>query len=467
MNTFQDDNGLEYSASTRNSVTRFDELVSSFMGYRPEAGRQLKALLEADSDMPMALCMKGYFAKMMGLRKLHGRAQGLADQLSADNRADTFNHRESLHVEALGAWCSGDLDRTVRIWEDILLRYPQDCIALRLAYFNHFYSGDGRRMRDSVARVLPFWEPSHPRYGYILGLYAFALEECGEYALAERHGRQAVEINPTDAWAVHAVAHVMEAQERHQEGIDWLAGLEPHWSTANNFRFHLYWHQCLYHLDKGEYDAALDIHDRLLVSDLDSDFYLDLCNAASLLWRLELHGVEIEGRWEVLLEAARRRIEDRDLVFASLHYLMVLIAAGGRKSGDAWMDNFRQWAASGDTQGRVMLRVGTALATAMRDLRQGRPDRAYETFSRIRYEVDLIGGSVAQRDLFGMLLIEAASRAECHHETRALCAERVALRPRSRWTWLRYSQALHATRDRVRAKEAADHAMRLHPDHHR
>src|SRR5690606_16865216 len=117
----------------------------------------------------------------------------------------------------------------------------QDGLALRLAHFTHFYSGDPRRMRDSVARILPLWSSDHRDYGFLLGMYAFGLEENGEYAKAEDFGRRAVERNPADAWSVHAVAHVLEMTGRSAEGIEWVNGLEKSWSTVNNFRFHLYW----------------------------------------------------------------------------------------------------------------------------------------------------------------------------------------------------------------------------------
>ncbi len=441
MEIYSDNHGLEYSASSSSSIDQFENLVLSFMGYRTDVGAKLKALLAEDPNMPMGLCMKGYLAKMMGLKALHPRALKIVETLS-ENKFKQLHHRESLHIEALKAWCSGDLKKTADTWEEILLYYPLDSIALRLAYFNHFYSGDAQRMRDSLIRVLPFWDSTHPHYGYVLGLYSFALEECGDFIQAEKIGREAVTINPEDAWSVHAVAHVMESQERHQEGVEWLLGLEKDWTTVNNFRFHLYWHQCLFMLEQGEYQSVLDLYDRLLVSDLDSDFYLDLCNAASLLWRLELHGVKIGERWKVLVEAAERRIEDRDLVFASLHYLMVLVAAGTDQSISRMMDEFQQWANSQETQGWVMRRVGIALANVLIDIRQGRPNQAFQNLFGIRYEIDLIGGSIAQRDLFNMMLLDVAGKASQHVAMRALGTERVTLRPGSRWARIQHDQAL-------------------------
>ena len=50
----------------------------------------------------------------------------------------------------------------------------------------------------------------------------FGLEECGDYDAAFRMGSQALERNPLDAWATHAVAHVYEMQTRQQEGVTFL-----------------------------------------------------------------------------------------------------------------------------------------------------------------------------------------------------------------------------------------------------
>src|SRR5512134_2175914 len=69
-------------------------------------------------------------------------------------------------------------------------------------------------------------------YSYVLGMHAFGLEECNQYAEAEVTGRRALDLVPTDGWAVHAVTHVMEMQGRIDEGIGWLTSREADWATA-------------------------------------------------------------------------------------------------------------------------------------------------------------------------------------------------------------------------------------------
>jgi len=73
-----------------------------------------------------------------------------------------------------------------------------------------------------------------------------------DYARAEEIGRRAVTLNPTDAWASHAVAHVMEMNARLGEGIAWLEEGSRYWAPYNGFVYHNCWHLALYHLDRGD-----------------------------------------------------------------------------------------------------------------------------------------------------------------------------------------------------------------------
>jgi tetratricopeptide (TPR) repeat protein len=337
MTNYNDSQGMAYSAASAASVQRFETLIPTFMGFRREMMKQLAGILEADPEMPMANCAKGYFMKMSGASELTPIANqqlALMDTMAAAGR---LNPREQMHRHALGQWCDGDMDGATETWEQILLSHPLDGLALRLAHFTHFYSGDGRKIRDSMARALPQWPEDHACYGYLLGMYGFGLEEAGDYAKAEHFGRRAVEINPEDAWSVHSVAHCMEMTERHAEGIEWTRALEPSWSRVNNFRYHLHWHRGLYHLERREFDEVLDLYDNHFGRDVDTPYYLDMVNATSMLWRLEMFGADVGGRWQVLADIARKRIPDDELIFVSLHYLMALVSAGGEADIDAMM----------------------------------------------------------------------------------------------------------------------------------
>src|SRR5258708_26689915 len=242
--------------------------------------------------------------------------------------------REPPNVEAVDAWAPGELDRSVEIWETILADHPTAELALGLAHFKYFCLGRARDMVASVERVVPRWGRDLPGWGAVLSCRCFAHEECGDYATAEAAGRAAVELDPADLWATHAVAHIMEMQDRHDEGIAWLAELQPHWAGANNLLHHLWSHPALFHLERREVDVVLDLYDRRFrdlnsqLAQLQPDFHIDIQNAASMLFRLERHDVGVGDRWIELADKAEKRIGDCRSPFTLPHWLMALAATG-------------------------------------------------------------------------------------------------------------------------------------------
>jgi tetratricopeptide (TPR) repeat protein len=231
-------------------------------------------------------------------------------------------------------------------------------------------------------------------------MHSFGLEESGMYASAEEAGRLAIELNKNDLWAAHAVAHVMQMQARYLEGIDWLNALLPGWTRANNFIYHLYWHKALFHIGLSDHVSALAVYDTFLVQPLADDFYLDVCNASSLLWRLEMHGIDVGERWQALESYSVARIQDDELVFVSLHYLMTPARLQNSTVNQQALRHFETWAGLETTQGSVAKRVGLPLARAMISLGKGEYQLAASTIALIQNDIVNIGGSHAQRHLF-------------------------------------------------------------------
>jgi tetratricopeptide (TPR) repeat protein len=366
-----------------------------------------------------------------------------------------------MHIAALAAWRLGDMREATAIWEEILVEHPLDILALKLGHFTHFYSGDAAALRDSVARVLPLWSEATPDCGYVLAMRAFGLEESGDYAAAEKAGRRAVEINPEDAWGVHAVAHVLEMQGRAKEGIAWVAGLRPSWSKANNFRFHVSWHQALFHFEREEYDQVLALYDGEFRAEPTDDI-LDLSNAIAMLWRLEDEGVAVGARWDELADIAEKRSRDHVLAFADVHFVMALAGAGRLDKAAAMARSMAQVDRAGRvSQAPVLSGVGSAIADAIEAFRRGDAAAALDRLHPVRGGVREIGGSHAQRDVVARLLIRAALKAGKAKLARALLAERAARNPNSAWTWKRSAEALAALGDTAGALTARERASKL------
>jgi tetratricopeptide (TPR) repeat protein len=428
-----DPRGIVVTAASADSVTRLEATIAAYCAFRKDTGDRLKEALAADPQLVMGHILRGYFMLLLVKRELIARAQQAAEAADAAMLAVGSTPREALHRQALGAWIRRDETRAIAIFEAILADYPRDIVALKLAQYLLFYSGDSQRMRDTVARAIASWDEAMPLHGFALGCHAFGLEECGDYDAAERAGRRATELNPTDIWGAHAVAHVFEMQERTAEGLAWIGALAPHWSTTNNFAFHVWWHRCLLLLKLRRHDEALARYDSEVRAE-STDEHLDITNAVALLWRFEQAGIDVGKRWDELAQRAAARIEDHMTVFGDAHYAMALAAAGAPADVTRWQESAGIYAARAqETQAAVMREVGVALGEAAVAYRRGAFARVLDRLLPVRQAIRHIGGSHAQRDLFAQLVIDAAVKAGRRDVARDLLRERLAARPQNGW----------------------------------
>lgn len=453
-----DARGLEVTADNEAAVRHLDDTVTHYAGFKLDTGAHLKQALTADPDMAMGLIVRGYFMKLFAMRPLEVKARQSLEKAEASIDARGGSERERRHARALRAWCDGDERLATAVWEELLLHDPLDLMALKLAHYTHFYFGDSRNMRDSIARTSWAWRPETPGYGFVQGMYAFGLEESGNYADAEIAGRRAVEINPADIWAAHAVAHVMEMQGRHREGIAWIDDLSDNWADVHNFVFHVWWHKCLYHLELGDYDQVLDLYDSKVRAESTDDL-LDISNGAAMLWRLEDAGVDVGDRWTELADRAADHVDDHLLFFADAHYFLALAAAGRDDAAAAMLASLRTAAESAATdQQRVIRDVGVPLCEGIAALHRTDYDKACDLLLPLRYRLDPVGGSHAQRDLFQQMLIQAALRSGRLDLARMLLAERTALKSNSPPAWRNYATALEGLGDVAGAADARGRA---------
>lgn len=409
MRQYTDELGVAYSAGLADSIESFNRTMDAYLASRNTVMPMLEALIEQDPEMPMALCFRGYLLKLAADPRFAGAIRRIVASLEKTRGALT--PREQQHIDALSTWAANDTVSATAIFESILATHPKDMLALRVAHYLHFYAGGSRDMCDSIARSVSVWSERDRFYGYLLGMHSFGLEESGDYAAAEATGKRAVELNDDDIWAAHAVTHVYQMQSRFEEGIPWVESLLPAWNGTNNFLYHMHWHKALCHIGAGQPDAALAIYDAHLEAALADDFYLDVCNSVSLLWRLEMLGMDVGDRWEGVLAISRARVTDDELIFSTVHYLMTAARLRDRATIETALDHFDKWAGADTSQGSLCRSVGVPLARAIVDIGEGEMQKASSALSAIQDQIQSIGGSHAQRDLFNQLR-EFASRQE-------------------------------------------------------
>jgi hypothetical protein len=335
-----------------------------------------------------------------------------------------------MHVGAVEAWADGRSTDAALVWEAILVEGPTDALALRFLQDAYFFLGQSLAIRDSAARVLPGWDRDHPLASFVLGAYAFGLEEAGDLGRAEETAREALALNPKDAWATHALAHVFETASRPEDGIAFLKATREAWSPAHFMAGHNGWHLALFLIDEGRTGEVLADYDRFAAPKLGDDMTLDRCDAAALLWRLELAGADVGDRWASVASAWAAHAADHALAFNDLH--AALAAARSPDPDDA--RRLRRSLDAYEREGRghnrkVTAEVGRRLVEGVLHYGAGADREAIEAILPVRYEAHRIGGSHAQRDILNLTLIAAAERSGEWRLARALLAERAALRP--------------------------------------
>ncbi len=336
--------------------------------------------------------------------------------------------RERGHREAIRALVQGRWHDAARALEDVALEHPRDLIALQVGHQIDFFTGRARMLRDRIARALPHWDVRIPGFHALLGMHAFGLEECGDYAHAEARGRRAVELEPRDGWAWHAVAHVMEMQGRTGEGISWLGSNSGTWSRESSLAVHNWWHLALFHLDRGDISEALALLDGP-IHGARSQVVLDLVDASSLLWRLALLRVEVGARWQSVADAWAPIAGAGSYAFNDAHAMMAFVGAGRTElAREVEEAQARALAADGDNA--IFTReVGVPVAHAVRSFGEGAYAEAVRLLRPVREVAHRFGGSHAQRDVIDRTLLEAARRSGQLALARAIEAERSALRP--------------------------------------
>lgn len=432
MTAFKDQWGNPVTADTREAVEALDGTVMAYLAMRVDIGDRLKEAFAADPEMPMALVTKVAFLKMFATAAMEEAANKTLTKAQDVFGKRDVSEREEAHLSAVSAWVRGEMEEACLRWEAILVDHPRDVFALKLSQLNRFYLGIGKDMRDAIGRAWYAWDQQVPGYGFMAGSYAFALEEAGDYARAEPLGREAVDIDPADVWAAHAVAHVLEMQGRSAEGLTWLDGLRTHWGDIHNFVHHAHWHRALFALDSGDSERALAIFDQDVWTDRVED-YLDLSNGAALLWRLRERGVPVEDRTGSVADLAEQKMADHGLIFSDCHIALALAQDGRPEPLSAFLDDMAEVAQGQGTQARVAKSVGQTLCRAAAADAQGEADVAIDLLLSARPQLYRIGGSHAQRDLFERMLIANTIKAGRGNLAKALISERLEARPGDTW----------------------------------
>lgn len=450
-----DECGYEVVGASETGVARYDEAVRSLLLFRDDLADAWEATVAEDPGFTLGNLGRAY------LRCLSSEAPDAAEsrEILATVEAGGLTDREQRHLDAAWSFATGDLNGASERLAALSVEYPLDALALAVGHQLDFFCGDAAGLRDRPGRVLRAWDEHHPLFGFVLGMHAFGLEETNLYPQAESVGMRALDLEPRDVWALHAVVHVHEMQTRIDAGLQLMDERRADWTAGNFFVVHNAWHEALFRCEAGDIDGALAIYDTTLHNDQSANVALEMLDATALLWRLHLDGIDSGGRWLPLADAWADKTEDESwYAFNDMHAVMAYVGAGRLDHARALISRLREYTASpraGVANVAMSADVGLPVCEAMIAFGEGRYADTVAALHPIRRIVHRFGGSNAQRDVVARTLLEAAFRSGNRALADALISERLALKSASPYNRRQLARSEHTPGDGTHPQLAA------------
>lgn len=398
--------GLQIATSSQAAVDAIDGFTHALIAHTDTALIALDAP-RADPECVEANAAAAALMMFGETRKAPAQARPHIDRAFAYIGRAT--PREDMFARAVAAWINADVPLALRYHAAILEQWPSDILNIKIAQHHCFNRGD-------AAGIRWFGEHGHrhdPDCAYLEGMHAFGLEQTGDLDAAESAARSASERLPRNPWAHHALAHVLFTRGQHLQALAFLHRASRHWEDCSSFMYtHNWWHTALAAIGTGCPEDALELYDSHVWT-RDTNQIQPQVNAASLLARLELKGVDIGDRWDAVARKARDHIHDHVNGYLDLHFLIALAGAGQDARALSMLASLEDHAAQRLSQGDLTWQyVIVPAARGVLAHRHGDMTTAAQQLSTALPGLHLAGGSHAQRALFSDLLTHARRQAE-------------------------------------------------------
>ncbi|XP_011410522.1 PREDICTED: tetratricopeptide repeat protein 38-like [Amphimedon queenslandica] len=428
--------GNSLTCSSPEALKLYNQALGHFVSTRSIFLKPLQRAIELESGFTMARCLMGTIMCDPFVRDSATNAEYL----------DILNHaypnaldREKRHIEAFKAQIEGNVPKSSELYDQITIKYPRDLQAVRLAFGDYLTIGDFEKMRNMMSRAVIHCPKDFVLYPYVLSLYAFSLEETNERQYAEELCRESLTLQPVNPWASHTMAHVIEEVYKAEKGVDHLISTRQHWSSCL-LSHHITWHLTLFYFDLNQTDKILKEFDQVMAPNMKPGNMFQLLDASSLLWRLNVMGIDPgESRWKLVTEAFQVQVGNPSHSWLETHLMMSLCY--GKVTADTArlalanqviqsMEVYSKESTSSDCSVADLL--GVPVCNALLAYGQEKYDEVLSLMLPLRYDFIKFGGSWAQRQVFELTIIMAAIKANDLSQALALIIELKSKKPNSK-----------------------------------
>jgi hypothetical protein len=417
--------GLPASTVSRVALEAYVDGVDRLLSASVGADERFERALAADPGFALAHIGRARSlqiqARIPEARSAAARARELAAPLG---------RRERDHVEALAIGIDGDGAEALAAIRAHLAGFPRDAMVLGPATGVYGLIGfSGRPDRnEQLADLLDGLASSYGDDWWFLGAHGFALTEARGWAAGAPLIERALELNPRNAHAAHAHAHVLYEGGGDAEGAAFLDSWLPGYPRQAQLHCHVSWHLALFELALGQRARAWDRYmDGIRPGAALSPPMPTLADSASFVWRMELAGEARRAeRWKDVAAHAEGAFPRIGLAFADAHCALAAAASGDTEALERRIAELRR----ADADGR--LPAGSAVpivAEAFGAFARGDLETAIARLAPVVDQLVRIGGSRAQRDLFENTLLAALVRSGRTAEAAALLSRRIDRQP--------------------------------------
>lgn len=430
-----------------NQAIRFvEEACHHYLSFEEGALQHISRALAAQPDF--------IFGHILRALILCTHAQGCASDEAhaalqkAKLKLPLANDREQALFAIVQMLLAGQFHSALLLLDRLLVEYPTDIIAIHIAHQLDLYLGNDTKLRDRIARVMPHWHVHLPGYAHLLGCFAYGQAQLQQFAEAEQLACTALELRQQNGWAICARALSLYMQGKINEGIEWLLSCKSYWSSAVHLGASPRWALGLFYFEKAEYNSILALLD---------DFAIErpmplaeLGDATSLLWRLYLHGVDIQAplaiihsRWLQLCQEGALRYMGHGTVLHAMHAAMAF-ALGCDDPAALFNIQFPQSNSHTDqtapaghlySEPDADLEFIRCLSYGFMAYCKGQYGETLRQLECVDAQLARLGGNLAQREIIRLTLIEAAFRLGDVRLAQHYVSELTVTRPDSPLGW--------------------------------
>ena len=293
----------------------FKEALNSYIFFKKDSLSLATKLVDKN---PMLIAPKILLMSLILLSRDRKKIV-IAKNILNSIKIDSINEIQEKYLSVLKKWIEGDLYSVVEKIKNIIIENPKDIFAIRLFHFNSIFIGLDKKFFKTHLELIKKWSDKDDFYNLILGMTSFAYEENNDYSKAYDLAKLSLDISKEDLWSWHALLHV------HDSKVNCALNLQNDYNKINwNFygpmKRHLWWHQALFFYYQKNYTDCLKVYDKYIMSE--DYFYLDFCNASSLLLRLNSKEIDVRTRMDKLRPIANYFKSQNLLPFIDFHLIL-------------------------------------------------------------------------------------------------------------------------------------------------